>query len=869
MQVDGTQTQVNPEGGCSSRANGHFGWQLAGCALAWLGGIAAQQQQALLWPATVYGAACAAALAIVALCWRQRRAAAPVRVTLAWMLACALACAVAGAGSTGLRAVDRLSHRLSPALEGVDLLLTGVVAALPQVNASGTRFVFEVETALQIGQGNPAGRALAVPNEVPHRVALGWYPSEREDVLPTDPRTELRAGQRWRLPVRLKRPHGLMNPHGFDSELWAWEQNLRATGSVRESAAGPAPQRVQDAVAHPIERLRQSLRDAIYRQVSDSRLAGVLAALVVGDQSAIEREDWDLFRNTGIAHLMSISGLHVTMFAWAAGLAVGWLWRRSTRLMLVVPAQMAGRWGGLAMATLYALIAGWGVPAERTLLMLACGVLLRSLGARWPWMLVLVCAAVLVTLIDPWALLQAGFWLSFAAVGLLMASEPADGHPDNALRDRFASPSNNRTGTLGNATPGNGTPGNGGPVSAATSSRWRASLGGHLRAQLIATVGLAPLSLLFFQQLSVVGLVANLIAIPWVTLVITPLAILGALVAPLWQVAAWSVQALATVLQVLASVPFAVWTVPAAPAWAVASGLLGAALAVLPLPWRLRLVALPLMLPLLVPAVSAPRDGDFDLLVADVGQGTAVLVRTRTHLLVYDTGPQYSNDSNAGQRVLVPLLRARGESRIDLLMLSHRDLDHVGGAAALLGAVKVTAISSSLEAGHPLTLRAPHQRCEDGQHWTWDGVDFEVLHPTATDYATARKPNAISCVLRVRDVSGRSALLTGDIEAMQEAALVQRRGAALASTWLLVPHHGSRTSSTSAFLDAVQPQLAWVQAGYRSRYGHPAPDVMDRYAERSIAVQRSDRCGAWQWKAGVVECERDVRRRYWHWMVPP
>jgi competence protein ComEC len=381
-------------------------------------------------------------------------------------------------------------------------------------------------------------------------------------------------------------------------------------------------------------------------------------------------------------------------------------------------------------------------------------------------------------------------------------------------------------------------------------------------------VGLAPLSLLFFQQVSLVGLLANLLAIPLVTLLITPLALLGALVPALWLVAAALVQGLSAVLHWLADWPLAVWSAAAAPPWAVASGLLAGALAVLPLPWRLRLLALPLLLPLLAPPLHQPGPGQFEMVVADVGQGTAVLLRTREHLLVYDAGPQYSAESDAGMRVLLPLLRSRGETRIDLLVLSHRDTDHVGGAPALLAGLPVRALSSSLGDAHPLRLRSdaavPHRPCTAGQSWEWDGVRFEVLHPQAAELTLPVKPNALSCVLRVQG-SGRSVLLTGDIEAAQEAALVQRDAALLRSDMLLVPHHGSRTSSTPAFLAAVQPAVAVAQAGYRSRFGHPAPDVVARYAAQGIELVRSDRCGAWTLPAsGAPWCMRERGRRYWH-----
>jgi competence protein ComEC len=782
-------------------------------ALAAIGGAALQLQQPTLWPVEGYAGLALAALllAAAALWWPWRGV----------MLA--VAAALLAFTATGWRADQRMAEALPPTLEGQDLVVTGLVARLPQTDLTGTRFVFEVDGATRHG----------APADIPRRLSLSWMRGFDADALLLGPADELRAGQRWRLTVRLRQPHGAVNPYGFDLELWLFERGIRATGYVRSSAGAVAEKLADDAGA-PVERLRQRLRDAIERRVSDGAAAGVLAALAVGDQGAIERGDWDVFRATGVAHLVAISGLHVTMFAWLAAAAVGAMWRLNPRLMLAVPAPQAARWGGLLLATAYAVLAGWGVPAQRTVWMLATVVLLRSLGLRWPASRVLLAAALVVTAVDPWALLQPGFWLSFVAVGMLTAAE-------SMARDGSA-----------------GAP-------ATRLQRFAALLRGGLRTQAVATVGLAPLTMLFFQQVSLVGFIANLVAIPLVTLAITPLALAGTLFPPLWGLASVLVQGLRWWLETLAQMPWAVWTAAAAPAWAAAAGLLGGTLMVLPLPWRLRALGVPLLLPLLFPVLERPPPGTFELVAADVGQGTAVLLRTRGHLLVYDAGPRYTVESDAGQRVLLPLLRGRGERRVDLLMLSHRDSDHVGGAASLVERAGVAALSSLLAADHPLrAVPLPHARCDAGQTWEWDGVRFEVLHPRAEDHVAGAKPNTLSCVLRVQG-QGRSVLLTGDIERDQESALFHRGRDALKTDVLLLPHHGSRTSSSAAFLDAVAPRLAVVQAGYRSRYGHPAADVMARYAERGIEVVRSDRCGAWTWPAeGAPRCERLVARRYWH-----
>ncbi|MDQ6685117.1 MAG: DNA internalization-related competence protein ComEC/Rec2 [Pseudomonadota bacterium] len=816
--------------------------------LAWLAGVAVQLREATLWTPSSYVACLVAAVAVVAAAllrrgWRQPRLAAsptPARASRWALPLLALAIGVAGYGCAGIQATLRQSERLAPELEGRDFVVTGVVATLPQQGASGLRFRFEVDP--------PTSPTATAP---PSTLALGWYAGFHDDAATAQPRRALRAGQRWRFTVRLRQPHGNLNPDGFDYELLLFEQGVRATGYVRDA---PPPELLEQGAAHPIERLRQSVRDAIYASVDDRRAAGVLAALCVGEQSAIDHDDWDLFRNTGVAHLVSISGLHVTMFAWLAGLAIAALWRRSERATSWLAAPHAARIGGLAAAAAYALFSGWGVPSQRTVWMLATVTALQLLGVRWPWALVLLAAAVVVTALDPWALLQAGFWLSFMAVGLLMSSSWA-------IEKRPTAPE----------------------VAAVGWRRWSAGIGAHLRSdlrtQVIATVGLTPLTLVFFQQVSLVGFAANLIAIPLVTLVITPLALLGALVPWLWLAGAGLVKVLTGYLSWLAAIPGAVWVVPVAPLWAQLGGLLAALLLVLPLPLRARLLALPLALPLLLPPHPLPPEGSFELVAADVGQGMAVLVRTRGHVLLFDAGPQYSAESDAGQRVLVPLLRARGDEHVDRLFLSHRDLDHVGGARSLLAALPVDEVWSSLEPSHPLHHAAKKsQRCIAGQAWRWEGVEFTVLHPSAGDYERPLKTNAMSCVLRVVAADGASAILAGDIEREQEAALVAAHGEALRSDVLLAPHHGSRTSSSALFLDAVRPRIGVFQSGYRNRFGHPAADVVGRYRERGTALVASPSCGAWQWRSEALaeadasgastassgRCEREERRRYWH-----
>ncbi|WP_295852493.1 ComEC/Rec2 family competence protein [uncultured Xylophilus sp.] len=780
-----------------------------------------------------YGGLLAAALAVmtagIAGPARVRKAAASRAVQ-------ALAVAVAAFALCGVRAAHFAGQALSLALEGQDVVIAGTVDAMPQRTALGLRFRLAVDTAARAD-----GTAVALPP----LIELGWYaaadpgaagsPTGAGSGLP-----DLRAGERWRLTARLKAPHGARNPHGFDVELWAWEQGIQAQGSVRAGRRDPPPVRLAAAGWHrPVEQARQATRDAIYARLAPAaedsadtisarrRAAGVVAALVVGDQRAIDRADWELFRTTGVAHLMSISGLHVTMFAWIAAAVVGRLWRRVPRLCRAAPAPHAALVGGVLLAAAYATFSGGGLPAQRTVLMLATVAALRLSGRDWPWPPIWLAACAAVVLADPWALLQAGFWLSFVAVGVLFATD--------------------------SGAPRSGGTGVGG--------RFSSYLVRLLREQCVVTLALAPLTLLLFGQTSAVGLLANLVAIPWVTLVVTPLALLGIAAPVLWSAAALAVQALSGGLAVLAAWPGAVISLPAAP---VGAAVLGGGLLCLRVPPALRLLGAAPLIPVLLWPSARPAPGSVELLAADVGQASAVLVRTAQHALLYDTGPRYATDGDAGQRVLVPLLQSLGV-RLDTVVVSHRDSDHAGGAPAVLAQQPAATLISSVERGHPLEQLRPVTRCTAGQQWEWDGVRFTVLHPQPQDYERSVKSNAVSCILRIDAQDGGSALLTGDIEHKQEDALVAA-GAPLASHLLLSPHHGSKGSSSTPFLAAVAPAVVMVQAGYRNRFGHPAPETLARYRAQGSAVFATPACGAARWSSAsptVVRCERQTAARYW------
>lgn len=819
-------------------------WPRTGLALGvgLLLGIAVQLQQASLLPAGVYALFVLLAPVMYARVAIKKRADA-VAQALVLLAASAFAWSL-----TGLRALLFVSQALTPALEGRDVLVTGVVADMPQFTEAGLRMRLATEAAELDGQ--------AV--QVPALLDVGWYTSayNAQAQLPElqRPPPDVRAGQRWRMQLRLKAPHGSVNPLGFDYELYLWEQGVQATGYVRATASAPPPQMLGQTWTAPIALARQGVRERIQAHVADARSAGLLAALVVGDQRAIDRSDWDVFRATGVSHLVSISGTHITMFAWLAVGVVGWLWRGSARLCGRWPAPHAALVCGVGLAWAYALFSGWGVPAQRTCVMLATVAVLRLSGARWPWPWVWLLTAVVVLLWDPWAMLQAGFWLSFVAVGVLFASSiamnlraaPADAAGASALKG-------SKVGSVGR--------------------RGVRAVAQLQREQWVVTLALAPLGLLLFGQVSLIGLAANALAIPWVTLVLTPLALAGVAWPELWTAASGAVALLYAGLDVLAAWPWSSWSAPVPPVAIGAAGVVGGVLLVLPMPWAVRSPGVPLLLLALLWRPALPAPGEFELLAADIGQGNAVLVQTAQHALLFDTGPRYSLDSDAGNRVLLPLLKAL-DVRLDTVVLSHRDTDHVGGAAAVLMQQPHATLLSSLEPQHALQQFRQSERCEAGQRWEWDGVVLEVLHPSAAAYAAQPAPqaNALSCVLRISN-GHHTALLAGDIEAAQERQLLADpdTAAKLRADVLLVPHHGSKTSSTPEFLQAVQPRHALVQAGYRNRYGHPVAQVLERYEALGTHLVLSPRCGAARWRSAEpqnVACMREDQRHYWRHDVP-
>ena len=782
--------------------------------VAFVAGVFVLQHRPELPGGTMQVALAGAAALAIAAAWR---AAPRRRGALAWQSGAA---AILGFLWAAQFAQLRLADELSFADEGLDVAIVGVVSSLPAQLERGTRFEFEVERIETPGI------------HVPAHVSLAWYGAG----------AAVRPAERWRFVVRLKRPHGVLNPGGFDFEAWMIERNLRASGYVRDAAAADAPRRVDTIVWRPgalVDRARHALRERLQQRLEGERYGGVLIALVLGDQRAIPEADWTLFNRTGISHLVSISGLHITMIAGLAAALVGAAWRRSRRLLAAAPAQSAAALGAVLAALAYCLLAGWGVPAQRTFFMLAAVALALLLRRQARAFATLAFAAAVVCLIDPWAAIAPGFWLSFGAVAAIFYI--VTGRPEQV-------------------------------------TGWRAKLGEAARIQGAVTLALVPLTVVLFQQLSIAAPFANAVAIPLVSLVVTPLALLGGLFAalpeplaspavPCLALAHGLFEWLAAALRWSLTIPWASLAIAAPPWWTLILAVAGVAWLLAPRGWPLRWAAVLWFIPMFAWPPARPGAGEVWVTAIDVGQGMAVLLETRAHAVLYDTGPRYSAETDAGARVIAPYLRWRGIDRLDLMVVSHLDSDHSGGAASLLRGVPVDRVWSSLPA-EDFNLNPPAQRCSDGESLTLGPMQLRVLHPRAEDYRRSSVgTNALSCTLEVH-VGANRVLLTGDLPAREEAALVERHPMPVV-TLVTAPHHGSRGSSSAAFVEAVRPAWVVYQAGYRNRFGHPDAEVVARYVSVGAKSVRTDHAGATQWRMradGSIEVEsmRVPRRRYWH-----
>ncbi len=693
-------------------------------------------------------------------------------------------------------AMAALADRLSEALEGLDIPVKGIIAGLPERDEKRTRFDFIVKEPVQ---------------KLPSRLRLSWY----------YPDQQIKAGQHWSITVRLKRPHGSLNPGGFDYERWLFTEGIGATGYVR-----PYPKPVlvgSDSAWTSISVWRQNITDRLSQTLNDSPGLALIKALTIGDGAGITQNQWEVFRKTGTTHLVVISGSHIGLVAGLVYFLALKLWARAG--LLVWSPQRVAAVAAMLAAVFYAGLAGFSVPAQRSVIMLTIAMfaIFSQRNIRPFNTLAVALFAVLIT--DPLAVLAAGFWLSFLAVSIIVYAI---------------------AGRLGKFN----------YFVEVIKINWATS------------VGLAPLLLFFFQQVSVCSPLANFIAVPVISLLVVPMSLLAILVmfispflaSKLFFAVDTVLQGLWWLLAHLAELPLATINHAQPSVWALLFTIPGILLLLAPVGIPARWLSLAMFLPLVFTESKQPETGDINMTLLDVGQGLSVVVQTANHWLVYDAGAKFSAESDLGQSVLLPFLRLQGVGKVDKLIISHGDNDHIGGAASLMRGIPTEQVLTSVP--QQLSDYSPVM-CERGQSWVWDKVRFTILSP---GQAFASE-NDNSCVLKIQSDYG-AVLLTGDIEEGAESWLVKNYANNLKANVLIAPHHGSKTSSTAGFLQAVQPDYVLISAGYRNQFGHPHTDILSRYenikakwlnSADSGAITISVNDNAW-----AVQSLRERESKYWN-----
>jgi competence protein ComEC len=688
-------------------------------------------------------------------------------------------------------------------LEGKNLLITGRVASLPVAKPHHISFEFQTDSIAGVRRST--------------KLRLAWYNKFPRKIAP---------GDKWQFLVRLKRPHSTRNPGGFDLEKHLLVRHIRATGYIVNGDFNKFID--SDSYHYPFSQLRQYLLRKLQPVLLSDSLAPIITALTIGVNTKINQSQWEVLRNTGTNYLVAISGLHIGLVAGVILMLVQFLWRRSKKLPLVLPAREAGIVAGLFVGVVYAAISGFSIPAQRALIMLvvfSLSTLLRRHMHPWnAWLLALF----FVVLIDPLAGLTIGFWLSFIAVAAIIY------------------------------------------VSSWRIAKTTTYLRKFWKMQLTVTIALLPLTLFFFQQFSLTTLAANLVAMPVVCLVVVPMSLFGVLTLLFSNYFGGWILWLSTKLLhlvwwwlvFLSEFPSSSWYHPVYNWWVLVAACVGVLLLLAPRGMPAKYLGLVWILPLFFYSPAKPDHNEVWFTLLDVGQGLASVVQTANHVLIYDTGPKFLG-YDAGKTIIIPYLRTQGVKAIDAMVISHGDNDHIGGANSILKTLPIKNILTSV----PKKFDSGSVKlCVAGQNWHWDGVDFEVLSPPKNAKLSG---NDASCVLKVTQ-GANSILLTGDIQRNSEDWLVENYGANLNSDVLVVPHHGSNTSSTKALIDFVAPKYAIFATGYRNRFRFPHKKVVARYEKIGAKLLNTHREGAITFKfsdkSDILSpvSYRRKKRYFWH-----
>jgi len=622
--------------------------------------------------------------------------------------------------------------------------------------------------------------------QLPQKIRLSWY----------FPKQVIKSGQAWQLTVKLKKPHGRFNPGSFDYERWLFVENIGATGYVRNT---PEPILLKPAsLWQSYTAIRQQISDQLTVLLPKSEYVGLIKALTIGQKHEINAKQWEVFKKTGTIHLLAISGLHIGLIS---SLAYFLLLKIAVRLAVVSPQKTAAI-SAVLVAIFYSALAGFSVPTQRALIMLIVIMSAIVLQRNTLTKNTLALAMLAVVLHDPLAVLSAGFWLSFLAVSIIVFSLSA------------------RLGKTG---------------------YWVAATKIHF----VTAIGLSPLLLFYFQQISIIAPLANFVVVPVVSLLIVPLCFIAVLTMAIstdlslifLQLIDVILKVLFELLSIMADLPYSTITTTTPSFYVIPFALLGVFILLSPKGIPARWLGSVFLLPIILSKQSSLNEGDFELTLFDVGQGLATVIQTSNHTLVFDTGAKYSEQFDMGSSVVIPFLKYKGITKVDTLLISHGDNDHMGGAKAIIEKIDVQGVLSSVP---QLLKNYQALQCVAGQQWVWDKVKFEIISPVLNVF---NGDNNNSCVLKVSSLD-QSVLLTGDIEKEAESWLLKQQGDRLKSDVLIAAHHGSKTSSTLEFLKAVNPDVILIPAGYRNRFSFPHKQVIDRYAALNKAWMNTADSGA-------------------------
>ncbi len=693
-----------------------------------------------------------------------------------------------------------------------NIQLEGYISSLPIVDKRKIRFEFDVENVLQPAQIS-----------FPKKIILSWYnPGKRN----------LNVGDKWRFTVRLKPPRTFANPGGFNYTKWLLQKGILATGYIRTKE--PTELIASSLSAYPLQRLRQSMQTQLNNVAIDAHVLPFVRALVLGDRSGLKNEDWAVLQKTGTIHLMAISGLHVGLVAAFMFFITRLFWSKIPTAALYIAAPRVAAIMAWGAAFFYSALAGFSLPTQRAMIMLSVVLLALVMKKRILPAYVFSTALVIVLIYDSFAVLSVSFWLSFGAVALIyyfIFTSSQSGVSTKTSRFRY----------------------------------W-------LHLQIFISIGLLPLTIQFFQQAPVLSPVANIVAVPIVGFIIVPLCFIGSILLFINDSAAIIVfDAVAAIfsmlwvfLQWFSDLSFSTYAFATPSLIALFLALFGLGMFFLPNILHIRALALICCLPILLPFHSQIERGEFKLSVLDVGQGLSLVVQTSEQSLVFDAGPRFSRNLDAGRAVVIPFLREQGINKLDILLISHADNDHIGGARSILSGIKVKNILTSAPDKFTTVNEYTLSRCVQGQSWQWDGVQFEIIYPAEKDYASGLSKNNLSCVLLVSSKTQR-VLFTGDIEREAER-LILRRYPNLSDLDLIVaPHHGSKTSSSNRFVQQLVPQRVIMPVGWRNRYHFPHPQVLDRYQSVQADIYHTSESGAISFDSNTREISqyRDQKRSYW------